>query len=493
MEYQVKTGSLEKLAASCIIVGVFEGQKLSEEAVALDKVSKGAIKAFLKQGDLDGEIGQSALLYKLSGIAAERILLIGCGKPKTLDVDAYKDILKQVHVALKPLEIKTLVCTLTALPVKDRDTYWTTRFAIETLEHKAYHFETYKSKPKVHKETLKRATFWVNSKIDVAKSTLAIAHASVIAKAIKTCRDLGNTPPNICTPIYLAEHALSLAKQHKKIKTDILDEAQMTNMGMNALLAVGKGSINPPRLITVHYQGAAKSEAPIMLVGKGVTFDTGGINVKTMDGMLPMKLDMCGAAAMLSTIEAAAELNLPLNVSVIIPTVENMPDAIAYKPSDIITSYAGITIEIQNTDAEGRVILADALTYSLEFKPKVIIDAATLTGAMIVSLGEDMSGLFSNNKALVQELKKAGEESEDGVWHLPLNARYHKLINSKVADIKNMGDKGAPGSIAAACFLERFVDKTPWAHLDIAGTAGSAAATGRPVSLLVQYLLNQVK
>ncbi len=493
MEYQVKTTALEKQKADCIVVGIFEGRELSEAATSIDTASKGVIKTWLKCGDLEGKIGQTSFLYQVPGVSAERVLLVGCGKAKELTVDSYQTIIGHVYAATKLLPIKTLACPLVTLDIKDRDIYWATRFAVETFEHKHYHLHTYKSKPKKDLPELHEVTFMV-SKAQSTQVTLGVKHATAIAHAVNTCRDLGNAPSNVCTPAYLADHAKALAKKHPKVTAKILDETDMEKLGMRALLAVGKGSRHPSKLIVLHYQGAAKkSEAPIVLVGKGVTFDTGGVNIKGPEGMLGMKMDMCGAASVLATMQAVAELDLPINVSMIAPSVENMPDGNAYKPSDIITSYSGITIEVQNTDAEGRMILCDALTYSLQFKPKAIIDVATLTGAMITSLGSEFSGLFGNHKPLINTLLEAGEQSNDGAWHMPLNANYQKQIDSKIADIKNMGDKGAPGAIAAACFLERFVEKNNWAHLDVAGTAMNTETTGRPVNLLVQYLLNQSK
>jgi leucyl aminopeptidase len=492
MNYHVKTGALNTQRVDCIVIGIFEARQLSDEAKSLDTASKGALTTWLKQGDLEGKVGQTAFLYDVPGIHTTRLLLVGCGKSKDLTIDTYQTIIDHMYSALKSLPIKTLVCTLINLPVGARDIYWTTRFTIETIAYKQYRFEGYKSKPKKDSISLSEVTMLVDKK-NVSTATLGIKHATTIAQAIRTCRDLGNTPPNICTPSYLADQAKGLAKKHPALTATILGEAEMKKLGMRALLAVGNGSQHESKLIALHYKGGKKSDAPIMLVGKGVTFDTGGISIKTSDGMLAMKMDMCGAASVLATMQAVAELNLPLNVSMVIPSVENMPDGNAYKPSDIITSYSGTTIEIQNTDAEGRVILCDALTYALEFKPKVMIDVATLTGAIITSLGHELTGLFGNNKLLINALIEAGEQSNDGVWQMPLNAKYQKHIDSTVADIKNMGTKGVAGSIAAACFLERFVEKTHWAHLDVAGTAMEKDATGRPVSLLVQYLLNQSK
>jgi leucyl aminopeptidase len=320
----------------------------------------------------------------------------------------------------------------------------------------------------------------------------------VIADAVTFTKNLANLPSNICTPTFLADQAKELGKKYKAISVNVLEEKDMKKLGMGAILAVSQGSAEDAKFICLQYKGAGKSKAPIALVGKGVTFDTGGNSLKSPDSMVGMKYDMCGAASVLGTIKAAAELKLPINVVGVIPAVENMPGGTAYKPEDILTSLSGQTIEVISTDAEGRLILADALTYCERFKPDVVIDIATLTGAVVIALGFHASGLLSNSEALAKALLTAGDESGDRAWQLPLWDEYQEQIKSPFADIANTGGRPA-GTITAACFLSRFAKKFRWAHLDVAGTAATMMnstermATGRPVPMLTQYLIDRAK
>lgn len=317
---------------------------------------------------------------------------------------------------------------------------------------------------------------------------------AAIAKGTSLCRDLGNFPGNVCTPSYLAKEAKRLARGNKQLSCKILEEKDMKALGMGSLLSVSAGSDEPAKLIQLEYKGAAKSQKPTVLVGKGITFDTGGISLKPGAGMDEMKFDMCGAASVLGTMQTLIELALPINVVAIVAASENMPNGHATKPGDIVTSMAGLTIEVLNTDAEGRLVLCDALTYAERFKPRAVIDVATLTGACVIALGKHATGLYSNNDALAAELINAGNTAGDKAWQMPLWDEYQQQLNSNFADIANIGGREA-GSVTAACFLSRFTKKYDWAHLDIAGTAwlsgGQKGATGRPVSLLVQYLINQ--
>ncbi|MGH8711263.1 MAG: leucyl aminopeptidase, partial [Burkholderiales bacterium] len=321
----------------------------------------------------------------------------------------------------------------------------------------------------------------------------ALKQALAIAEGVKLTKDLGNLPPNICTPSYLAEQALQIAKKHN-LKAEVLEQKDMEKLGMGSLLSVARGSNQPPKLIVLHYSGAAKKQKPVVLVGKGITFDTGGISIKPAAEMDEMKFDMCGAASVLGSIKAVAEMRLPLNVVGIIPTTENMPSGNASRPGDIVTSMSGQTIEILNTDAEGRLILCDALTYAERFHPAVVIDIATLTGACVIALGHVASGLYSNDDALARELLNAGEYAHDRAWQMPLWDDYQEQLKSNFADMANIGGRPA-GSITAACFLARFTKKYSWAHLDIAGTAWKSGkekgGTGRPVPLLTQFLIHK--
>jgi leucyl aminopeptidase len=388
------------------------------------------------------------------------------------------------------------VSYLPELNVKNRDYYWKIRQAIEATEGTLYQFNEYKTKNKPERRQIKKLVLTVPTRKELPDGELAAKHAMAIVKGIKLSRDLANRPANICTPGHLAEQARILGKSHRSIKVTVLDEDDMTKLGMNTLLPVARGSVEPAKLITLEYKGAKKEVKPIVLVGKGVTFDTGGISIKPAAAMDEMKYDMCGAASVLGTLLAVAEIELPINVVGVIPTTENMPDGRATKPGDIIKSMSGQTVEILNTDAEGRLILCDALTYSERFHPQVVIDIATLTGACVIALGNHASGLLSNHNPLARDLLNAGESSGDRAWQLPLWEEYNKQLDSPFADMANIGGREA-GTITAACFLSRFTEKFHWAHLDIAGTAWTSGknkgATGRPVPLLTQYLLDKSK
>lgn len=495
MEFNIKSINPETQRSACIIVAVFAEKKLSAAAKRLDTASGGYIRKILKQGDLTGAIGQTLLLHNVSNLLSSRILLVGCGKEQEFGDKQYKDTIKSIIKALKNTHATDTICFMPECTVKDRDIYWKIQQAIIVTEETLYNFDVYKSNTESNTTTLRRFTFNVANKNELPKAKQAMIESITIAKGIKYTKDLTNTPPNICTPTYLAAAATKLAKDFKKIKTTILQQKDMENLGMGALLAVAAGSSQPPKLITLEYRGDDPKQAPIVLVGKGITFDSGGLSLKPPTSQIGMKYDMSGAAAVLGTILIAAELDLPLNIVGVIAAAENMPGGTACRPNDIVKSLSGITIEILNTDAEGRLILCDALSYSERFKPKVVIDIATLTGACIIALGKSYSGLFSNHAPLANELFAAGNLIADKCWQLPLAEEYQELLNSKFADIKNIGN-GDAGSITAACFLSRFTKQYHWAHLDIAGTAcdnkasADASSTGRPVPLLAQYLLN---
>ena len=328
-------------------------------------------------------------------------------------------------------------------------------------------------------------------KSDIAAAEAGLKQGLALAAGVSFAKDLGNLPPNVCTPTYLAEQAEALAKSHG-IKVQVLERAEMEKLGMGSFLGVAQGSVQPPKLIVMHHNGGKKNQKPVVLVGKGITFDTGGISLKPGAEMDEMKYDMCGAASVLGTFKAIAEMNLALNVVGIIPTCENMPDGNAIRPGDVLTSMSGLTIEVLNTDAEGRLILCDALTYAERFEPDAVVDIATLTGACVIALGHHASGLFSNKDSLAAELLEAGEQSLDRAWHMPMWDDYQPQLDTNFADIANIGGR-AGGSITAACFLSRFTKKYDWAHLDVAGTAWKSGkekgGTGRPVPLLTQFLM----
>ncbi len=499
MEFSIKQGSPEKLKGGCVVVGVFEGGKLSNAAQIIDKATKHALSDLIARGDMSGKSSSTLLLHRLPGVAAERVLLVGLGKASELDRKASVEILRATFVALNATAAKdALLCILDesigndAAASTGSGQAWAIRQAVFAAAEQAFRADGLKSKPS-KAPALKQVTFATREKPTAAlKSTLDQAAAT--ARGMELAKTLGNLPGNVCTPTHLAARAQALGKAHKSIKTTVLEEKDMHKLGMGAFLSVTRGSEQPAKLITLEYHGGDKKQKPIVLVGKGITFDSGGISLKPGAEMDEMKYDMCGAASVLGTLQAIAEMGLKLNVVGVIPSCENLPSGRATKPGDIVTSLSGQTIEILNTDAEGRLILCDALTYSAKFNPDTVIDIATLTGACVIALGHVASGLFSNEGQLAKELLAAGEQAHDRVWQLPLWDDYQPLLDSNFADMQNIGGR-AGGTITAACFLSRFTKDYRWAHLDIAGTAWKSGkekgATGRPVALLTQYLINR--
>jgi leucyl aminopeptidase len=493
MEFFVKNIRPENIKTATLVLPVGEGRKLGPLAVAVDQAADGALSRVLKRGDISGKPGQTLLLHDIPNLKATRILLVGSGK-EALSDRQFRKLTSAVHAVLKGLGGSDAVLALADVAVKDRDIYATTRLLVETLADGAYQFEQFKS-DKTKPRALKKITLLADQ-TTLADVELGSLHAQAIACGMAFTRDLGNLPPNLCHPSYLADQAKAMAKTHKHLKVEILDEKKLKELGAGAFLAVAQGSDQPPRMIVLDYQGGKKDEKPYVLVGKGITFDTGGISLKPGLGMDEMKYDMCGAASVFGTLRAVLELQLPINLVCLLACAENMPSGGATRPGDIVTSMSGQTVEILNTDAEGRLVLCDALTYAERFKPKAVIDIATLTGACIVALGSNASGLMGNNEALVQQLLKAGKSADDRAWELPLFDEYQEQLDSPFADIANIGGPKA-GSITAGCFLSRFAKSYHWAHLDIAGTAWISGgkdkgATGKPVPLLTQYLLDQV-
>jgi leucyl aminopeptidase len=494
MEFSVKSGDPEKQRSSCVVVGIHESRRLSTAAQELDRASEGHLSSVLRRGDMEGRVGQTLLLHNVPNSLCERVMLVGCGRERDLDDRAYRKILASAINGLQETGASDAVVFLSDLHVKGRDLAWRIRDAVRTTGETVYRFDTYKSKSDNSKRTLRKITLSVPSRRDLPAGERAIEEGSALVKGMNYTKDLGNQPPNICTPTYLAEKAATLAEAYSSISTEVLARADMEKLGMGAFLAVARGSRQAPQLIVMHYKGGDEQQKPVALVGKGITFDTGGISLKPGANMDEMKYDMCGAASVFGTLVACAELNLPLNVLGVVPTCENMPGGDATRPGDIVTTMSGQTVEILNTDAEGRLILCDALTYTERFEPEAVVDIATLTGACIIALGHHASGLLSNHNPLAHDLLNAGKIAGDRAWELPLWDEYQDSLKSPFADMANIGGKSA-GTITAACFLSRFTKKFNWAHLDIAGTAWNSGdnkgATGRPVPLLLQYLIER--
>ncbi len=497
MEFSVKSGSPEKQRSACIVVGVFEPRRLSAIAEKLDEISEGYISNLLRRGDLEGKPGQMLLLHQVPNILSERVLLVGCGKERELDERQYKQIISKTINTLNETGSMEAVCFLPELHVKGRDTYWKVRQAVEATHDCLYSFSSLKTRKEEPRRPLRKLVFNVPTRKELTIGEQAIQHGLAIAKGIKTCKDVANMPPNICNPSYLAEQGRQLAEQYDAVSVEVIGEAEMEALGMGAYLAVSRGSANEAKMTIISYQGSPKADAaPIVFVGKGLTFDSGGISLKPGEAMDEMKYDMGGAASVLGTMHALAELKLPINVIGVLAGCENMPAGNAYRPGDILTTMSGQTVEVLNTDAEGRLVLCDALTYVERFNPDTVIDVATLTGACVIALGKHASGLLSTHNPLAHELLNASEQSGDRAWRLPLWDEYQEQLESPFADFTNLGGRAA-GTITAACFLSRFTKKYNWAHLDIAGTAWRSGgkdkgSTGRPVSMLTQFLLNRV-
>jgi leucyl aminopeptidase len=492
MEFVVKSSKAAATKTATLILPLGEDLALGAIVQSVDTACGGAISAVLKRGDLQGKAGQTLLLRDLPNLKAERVLLVATGKADELDTRAWRKVVAAVAGVLKGLAGSDAAFALDDVQVKDRDAYSRTRLLVEVLSDNAYLFDRFKSK-KGEPQALNKIIL-LGDKSAQADLERAASHASAIAAGMNLARDLGNLPPNVCHPSYMTDQARQLAKQFKGLKVEVLDEKKLRDLGAGAFLAVSQGSDQPGCIVVMQYNGGTKGEQPYALVGKGITFDTGGISLKPGQGMDEMKYDMCGAAGVLGTLLAVARMKLPVNLTVIVPATENMPGGNATRPGDIVTSLSGQTIEILNTDAEGRLILCDALTYAERLQPDTVIDVATLTGACVVALGGVASGLFANKEALARDLLDAGEEAHDRAWHMPLWDDYQELLKSPFADMANIGGRWG-GAITAACFLSRFTKKYDWAHLDIAGTAWKSGAdkgaTGRPVALLAHYLLQR--
>ena len=494
MEFSAKSGNPEKQHTACLVLGAYEPRKLTAAAKAVDEASGKRLSSLLRRGALKGKVGQSLVLHDIPGIKAERVLLIGCGPEKALDDKQYLKIMEGSAKQIKAVGVAEAVSFLPTLKVKDRDDAWKMQYGVNAVQQALYEFKDFKSEQAEEGKTLRKITMMISSRRDLPRCGIALDRGVALAEGVKLARDLANRPANACTPAYLAERAAQLGKSLKSVQVKITDEAEMKRLGMHVLLSVSQGSAQPAKLITFKYQGAGRNSKPVVLVGKGVTFDTGGISIKPASAMDEMKFDMCGAASVFGAVAAVAGMGLPINLVGVVPATENMPGSKATKPGDIFTSMSGQTVEVLNTDAEGRLILCDALTYSDRFEPAAIIDIATLTGACVVALGKHASGLLSNHDPLAQDLLRAGQTAGDRAWQLPLWPEYEKQLDSPFADMANIGGRDA-GTITAACFLSKFVRKHQWAHLDIAGTAWTSGknkgATGRPVPLLVQYLADR--
>jgi leucyl aminopeptidase len=483
--------SPETVDTPCLVVGVYENGLLTSAAARVDGAAEGAIKRQVESGDVNGKAGSVGVLFAPAGVAARRVLVVGLGAQKSFDAARFQKVNLEAIRALGKLPVESAVSFLTEVDVPGRDAAWRVRTAALAADHAAYRYTaTFKPREKNGQPELKSIAFAAGD-----EASRGLGQAGAIAEGVRFARELANLPPNICNPSYIAARAQAFAEANEGVSCRVLDHEEMGKLGFGSLLAVGRGSVNKPRLVALEYKGGAEGDKPYAFVGKGITFDSGGISLKPGAGMEEMKFDMGGAAGVLGAFVAAVKMGLKLNLVCVVPCAENMPDGDSYRPSDVLTSLSGLTIEVLNTDAEGRLILCDALTWTAQtYQPRAIVDAATLTGACVIALGKHATGLMSKHDDLAAELLDAGENTLDRAWRLPLWDDYQVQLESGFADVANIGGKSA-GAITAACFLSRFTEGQRWAHLDIAGTAWDEGrkglATGRPGPLLAQWLIDR--
>ncbi len=492
MDYSIESIAPDKLQTECLIIGVFENGQYTQMANVINRRLNNLLDQLFEQGDISGKNGETTLINHLPDSPIKRLLITGLGETEKISRKSFRKALSSSIKKLRNSKLTSAVSALHEAEIPQTDNGWKIRQTIEVFNDGLYLYDITKQSDD-NKITLQQIKILAHDS-DLSAAEQGLRQGLAIAHGMTLTKQLADLPGNICTPGYLAQQAELLAERFDNLEVEILEESHMEALGMGALLSVTRGSRQPAKLITLNYHGADNDSQPIVLIGKGLTFDAGGISLKPGAGMDEMKYDMCGGATVLGVLQMAAELQLPLNIVGLVPSSENMPDGDANKPGDVLTSMSGKTIEVLNTDAEGRLILCDTLTYAEKFNPEVVIDLATLTGACLVALGRVPSGLLGNDDSLCDELLKASEIACDSLWRLPLWEEYQEQLNSNFADMANIGGRDA-GTITAACFLSRFAEDYRWAHLDIAGTAWRTGkekgATGRPLPLLAQYLLNR--
>ncbi|MCO6557409.1 MAG: leucyl aminopeptidase [Gilliamella sp.] len=492
MEFQIKNSTIiTKQKTECLVVSIDSRKNQSDFVKDIDKSTNGLVSQLIKSGDISCELGKTTLLYPNNNLK-QKLLFVGCGKAKTFDSVQAKTVIKAVIKELLAQKIKNIAWDLLAF--NEVNSLEIAKQLPQIISDITYRFDDFKT-IKDPVPSLTKVTLLIHNKKALSALTDNLLQGQIIANAITVTKTIANMPSNICNAKYLAEQGKQLGKQHSSLKVTCLGESELAKLNMNAYLAVGRGSQNESIMTIIEYKGAKDKKAqPYVLVGKGLTFDSGGISIKPSAGMDEMKYDMCGAATVYGVMQAVAELKLPINVVGVMAGCENMPDGNSYRPGDILTTMSGTTVEVINTDAEGRLVLCDALTYVERYNPKTVIDIATLTGACIVALGHHYTGVMGNNDKLIAQLISSSNKAGDKAWELPIDSEFQEQIKSTCADIVNAGGRDG-GTITAACFLSRFTEKYQWAHLDIAGTAwksgGKKGATGRPVAMLIQYLLDQ--
>ena len=489
MEFKLDASPIPGLDTACLVIGVFEDSALQGSAELINQACNGALQQLIDSGDVDATWKHPTMLYGLDGVTAKRILVVGCGEAEKFDAVRYDLVCKSAGEFLRDHVTTSAHVCLSEINVENRDEHWRLRQAAVGIDRANYRYTATKA-PKDHdNDPLVATSFSAGD-----EQSAALLEARGLAKGYLRSKELGNMPPNICNPAYIAEQAHEIADNYANVSVEILEADEMASLKMSALLAVGRGSANGPRLVILKYQGKDEDSQPVVLVGKGITFDSGGISLKPGANMEQMKFDMGGAASVIGAFEACAEMQLSLNLVCVVAAAENMPDGNAYRPGDVLTAMSGKTIEVLNTDAEGRLVLCDALTYSQRFNPLALIDVATLTGAAVVALGHHASAIMSKHDDLADELLEAGQTAVDRGWRLPIWDDYQTQIKSTFADLKNVGGMSG-GCITAGCFLSRFTEGQRWAHIDCAGSTWiwgtDKGSTGRPVGLLTQYLIDQ--
>jgi leucyl aminopeptidase len=493
MDYFTTTSAASRRAAGCLIIGIYEDGTFGQAAAEIDAAGDGILTRLYKSGDISGKLCESRVLASLDGVRAERIVVAGLGKKNKFGISEFRQAIESAIASLKDSKARDVVNYLSLEDVRGTSAYYLARYTVESIGNTLYTFAQMKSERKKPKMPLTKVGLALKKDGERVSAEKGARHADAIVQAMSLAKDLGNLPPNVCTPSYLARTAQRVAREHKSIRARVLGETEMKRLGMHSLLSVTAGSSEPAKLIILQYRGGG-SEKPVVLVGKGITFDAGGISLKPGPGRDEMKYDMCGAASVIATITAIARLRLRINVTAVVPSCENLPSGTATRPGDIVTSMSGQTVEILNTDAEGRLILCDAITYARRYKPSVMVDVATLTGACVIALGHHRTAIMSNDDGLARKIVDAGIAADDRGWHMPMGEEYERQLNSNFADFANVGGRDG-GAITAACFLGKFTSGLRWAHLDIAGTAWRSGtrkgATGRPVPMLTEFLLQQ--
>jgi len=500
MDIKIKKGKMEEEAAEAIVLSHFEGEKsLSEETAAVDRALGGQIRGLIAAGEFTGKLNQVLLLHLRGELPAQRVLLVGLGKKKEVGTEKIRQAMGTASRQLRDSGIKSFSTPLHGHGQNKISTFESAQAIVEGCLLGLYQFTAYRTEKRSEIKEVQQITLVDRAEGKIAEVAGGSRTGQILADATNFVRDLCNHPSNVVTPSRLAEEARAIAKEFG-LTCRVIEKDEAESLGMGAFLGVAKGSQEPPKFIILEYHGGKKKEAPVAIVGKSITFDSGGISIKPAEKMEQMKTDMSGGATVLGTMKALAQLKLPVSIVGLLPATENMPSGTAVKPGDVVRAMSGKTIEVINTDAEGRMILADALAYAARYKPSAIVDLATLTGACVVALGNRATGVMGTNPKLIERLKRAGERCGERLWELPLWEEYQEQIKSDVADMKNVGGRGA-GAITAAAFLQKFVGDIPWAHLDIAGTSWNddprpyapKGATGVGVRLLIQWLTDATR